>query len=244
MNKNIISLVGMSGVGKTHYASSQNPAKYFHYSVDYVIGSHLIRDDILDDLLKQITKSDFIKKLLTDKKISINANITVKDLSLISMFLGKFGSKEYGGLDKKEFLKRQKLYREAEKIATMHLQNMSEQIFSMGYEYILNDLTGSICEIINFSNKEDKIVEFLSQTTIKYLPANEEHVETLIERAKQSPKPLLFNEEFFEKTVENFIKEKNIRSYEEIIPDEFCVYSFPLLLKHRIPKYEEISKLC
>jgi hypothetical protein len=244
MKKNIISLVGMSGVGKTHYASSQNPAKYFHYSVDYIIGSCLLRNDITDDLLEQITRSDFIKELLLGKKVSFDVNISVKDLSLVSRFLGKFGSKEYGGFNREKFLRRQKLYCEAEKTATMHLQDISDGIFSIGYEYIANDLTGSICEIIDFSNEKDKIVEFLSQTTIKYLPASEEHVKTLVERAKQTPKPLLFNEEFFETTVENFMKEKNIKSDDEIIPDEFCVYSFPLLLKHRIPKYEKISKLC
>jgi hypothetical protein len=112
----------------------------------------------------------------------------------------------------------------------------------MGYKCIVNDLTGSVCEIINFNDKSDKIREFLAKTTIKYLPASEEHIKTLIERAKQSPKPLLFNEEFFEKTVEDFKRSKNIKSDEDIIPDEFCIYSFPLLLKYRMPKYEKIAE--
>jgi hypothetical protein len=215
MEKNIISLVGMSGVGKTHYALSQNTLEYFHYSVDYVIAKDYLRD-----------------------KYFISSNVKVEDLSAVSDFLGKFGSKNHNGLDRKEFLRRQKLYADAEKEATLNLRNISKDIFSKGYKYIVNDLTGSICEILN-----DEIADFLKKTNIKYFPASSEHLEILKKRAKTDPKPLLFNVDFFEKTVESFKREKNIKNDDDIIPDEFCIYSFPLLLQHRIPKYEEISKL-
>ncbi|GMO62145.1 MAG: hypothetical protein Ta2D_08450 [Rickettsiales bacterium] len=237
MYKNIISLVGMSGVGKTHFASVQNPSKYFHYSVDYIIARYFLKKDILQDIKSQIN-SDFITELLKENKLSFDANITIKDLSLVSLFLGKFGSKELGGLDKKEFLRRQQLYADAERESTLDLKNICEKIFDLGYEYIVNDLTGSICEIIN-----KDIENFLKQTTIKYLPASQEHIETLKERAKTAPKPLLFNEDFFEKIVEQFKKEKNIKNDNDIVPDEFCIYSFPLLLDYRIPKYEKIASL-
>ncbi|MDR3289677.1 MAG: hypothetical protein LBT02_00110 [Rickettsiales bacterium] len=237
MYKNIISLVGMSGVGKTHFVSTKNPSKFFHYSVDFIIGKYFLKTDILTDLKSQI-KSNFIYELIQQNKLLVDANINIKDLSLVSIFLGKFGSKEMGGLSKNEFLRRQRLYAEAEREATMEIKNLSEKIFNLGYEYIMNDLTGSICEITN-----EKIEDFLKQTTIKYLPASQEHIEILKKRAKTDPKPLLFNEEFFEEIVEKFKKEKNIKNNEEIIPDEFCIYSFPLLLENRIPKYERIAKL-
>jgi hypothetical protein len=241
--KNIISLVGMSGVGKTHYASLQNPSQCFHYSVDYIIGKYLLKNDILDDLSNEICNSDFVKDLIKQNKLLIDANINIKDLSLVSCFLGKFGSKEFGGLDKKEFLRRQKLYCEAEKEGTLYLEKIADKIFSIGYKYIMNDLTGSICEVIDLNNKNDKISNFLNKTTIKYFPASEEHKETLIERAKKEPKPLLFSADFFEKTVENFIKENGLKSENDIIPDEFCIYSFPKLIDYRIPKYEKVAKL-
>ncbi|MDR2527187.1 MAG: hypothetical protein LBC92_04930 [Rickettsiales bacterium] len=235
--KNIISLVGMSGVGKTTFASSQNPSIYFHYSVDYVIGKYFLENDILE-CIKDKINSKLVYKLIKDNKLSMNANINIKDLSLVSLFLGKFGSKKLGGLDRKEFLRRQRLYAAAEKKSTMELGDIADKIFEMGYKYIINDLTGSICEVI-----DDKIEKFLKQTTIKYLPSSKEHIETLKNRAKKSPKPLLFSESFFESVVEKFKKEKNIKNDDNVVPDEFCIYSFPLLIENRIPKYERIAGL-
>jgi hypothetical protein len=205
----------MSGVGKTHYSLNQHPLNYFYYSVDYAIAKIYLKDEYFDDY-----------------------KVRVDDLSPVSDFLGKFGSTRLGGLTRQEFSRRQKLYATAEVTATLQLQKIANKIFDLGYEYIINDLTGSICEIIN-----PEIEKFLKQTTIKYLPASNDHVDILIERAKTSPKPLLFNEVFFTETVEKFKKEKDIINDEDVIPDDFCIFSFPLLLKYRIPKYEYIGNL-
>jgi hypothetical protein len=213
--ENIISLVGMSGVGKTYFSLSQHPREYFYYSVDYAIAKNYLKDKFFDDY-----------------------KVRVDDLSPVSNFLGKFGSQKLGGLNRQEFLRRQKLYADAEIKATLRLQKITNKVFDLGYKYIINDLTGSICEIINL-----EIEDFLKQTTIKYFSASNEHINTLLERAKVSPKPLLFNEKFFTETIEKYKKDKNIVDDESIIPDDFCIYSFPLLLKYRIPKYEYISKL-
>lgn len=239
MFKNIISLVGMSGVGKTTFAMSQNPNEYFHYSVDYIIGQYLLKDEILNDISIKIA-NDLIVELINKNSINLNANIKVKDLSLVSNFLGKFGSKKLGGLDKIAFLRRQNLYAEAEKIATLHLQNIADDIFKLGYKYIINDLTGSVCEIIDFDNSNDEIMKFLKQTTIQYFPATKEYIQILIKRSQESPKPLLYNVNFFEKNVNNFIKEFNIKYENEINPDEFCRYVFPKLIDNRVAKYEYI----
>lgn len=240
--QNIISLVGMSGVGKTRYATLQDPSKYFHYSVDYIIGQYLLKDEIVADLLENLA-SGLFSELVRKNKISLNTNVKVRDLSLVSNFLGKFGAKELGGVERKEFLYRQKLYAEAEKEATLYLPKIADRIFSLGYEYIINDLTGSVCEIIDFENEEDEILKFLRKTKIHYLEATQAQVELIIKRAEEAPKPLLYSEEFFDASVEGFLREKGLRSETEIDPDEFCKYVFPRLIGVRIGKYERLAQM-
>jgi hypothetical protein len=212
---NIISLVGMSGVGKTYFALSQNSNECFNYSVDFVLA----------------------KVYLKDKHFN-SSSVKINDLSSVSTFLSKFGSKGKGGLDRDEFLRRQELYAIAEQKATVHLKDISNKIFSIGYKTIVNDLTGSICEIIN-----PDIENFLKTTEIKYLPASDEHIDLLIKRAKKSPKPLLFSIDFFTQIVDKYKDKNNIKNDDDIDPNDFCKYSFPLLVKYRIPKYEYVAKL-
>jgi hypothetical protein len=52
-------------------------------------------------------------------------------------------------------MQRQQIYKKAEKIATLNLKNIADDIFNIGYKYIINDLTGSICEIIDFENQNE-----------------------------------------------------------------------------------------
>lgn len=238
--KNIISLIGMSGSGKTTFATSCNPSDYFHYSVDYIIGQHLLCDDILSDVLLKIDSDYLLHEMIKKNKININTNVRVNDLSLVSEFLGKFGGKRFGGLEKNEFLRRQKLYASAEKIATMNLENIADKIFSIGYKYIINDLTGSVCEIVDFDDKDDVVINFLSKTTKKHFTFDHLGVDILIKRAAVAPKPLLYREEFFEKNLADFCDHFNISNYEDVNPDDFCRFIFPKLIENRVEKYQKL----
>ena len=52
-NHKCLTLLGMSGVGKTHLAKLLNHQhKYFHYSGDYRIGAEYLNDKILDNIKK------------------------------------------------------------------------------------------------------------------------------------------------------------------------------------------------
>ena len=46
-----VTLVGMSGVGKTHLSSLLRDHNWFHYSGDYRIGMRYLDEDILDLIL-------------------------------------------------------------------------------------------------------------------------------------------------------------------------------------------------
>ena len=51
-----ITLLGMSGVGKTTLANKLPKSKWFHYSGDYRIGTKYLAEPILDNIKKQGVK--------------------------------------------------------------------------------------------------------------------------------------------------------------------------------------------
>ena len=112
-----ITLLGMSGVGKTVLSTMlRRDSNWFHYSADYRIGTRYLCEHIVDNIkFKIMSMTDqFVANLLRSDSIYINHNITVDNLEPVSTFLGMYGDPKLGGLDKKTFLERQELYRDAE----------------------------------------------------------------------------------------------------------------------------------
>jgi len=87
-----ITLLGMSGVGKTTLADKLPRSTWFHYSGDYRIGTKYLEEPILDNIKRQAMQVDFLRDLLRSDSIYIASNITVKNLDPISTFLGKIGN--------------------------------------------------------------------------------------------------------------------------------------------------------
>lgn len=233
-----ITLLGMSGVGKTTLANKLDQSQWFHYSGDYRIGTKYLEESILDNIKAKAMRIDFLADLLRSDSIYICSNITVNNLEPVSTFLGKVGNPDLGGLDLSEFKNRQKLHRQAEIYAMLdvpHFIGKAKNIY--GYPNFLNDAGGSLCEL-----NDPSVFEVLSQNTlILYIRADQEHEETLCERAVTSPKPLYFQEEFLDKHLDMFMQENNLSEVEEINPDEFGSWVFPKLLEHRKPLYESIA---
>ena len=109
-----ITLLGMSGVGKTTLAYKLPQLKWFHYSGDYRIGTKYLAEPILDNIKRQAMQVGFLRDLLRSDSIYIASNITVHNLEPVATFLGKIGRADLGGLPLEEFKKRQRLHREAE----------------------------------------------------------------------------------------------------------------------------------
>ena len=105
-----ITLLGMSGVGKTTLANKLPKSKWFHYSGDYRIGTKYLEEPILDNIKEKAMNVPFLAELLKSDSIYISSNITVENLMPISSFLGKIGDQNKGGLSKDEFLRRQQLH--------------------------------------------------------------------------------------------------------------------------------------
>ena len=233
-----ITLLAMSGAGKTTLANKLPKAKWFHYSGDYRIGTKYLREPILDNIKRQAMSVPFLRDLLLSDSIYISNKITVDNLAPVSTFLGKVGDPAQGGLSLQEFKRRQNLHRQAE-IAAMNdvpeFIHKAEDIY--GYHHFINDAGGSVCEL-----DSPEVLETLAQNTliiyIKIPPALEQ---TIIERAKTDPKPLYYREAFLDDKLAEFISLKNYASTDVMPPDEFVSWVFPELFKSRLPRYQAIA---
>ncbi|HHJ38105.1 MAG: ATPase [Methylothermaceae bacteria B42] len=233
-----LTLLGMSGVGKTTLANKLPKDKWFHYSGDYRIGTKYLEEPILDNIKRQAMQVPFLRDLLRSDSIYICSNITVNNLAPIATFLGKIGDPNRGGLPLKEFKRRQALHRQAEIAAMLDIPAFIEKAEDIyGYKHFLNDAGGSVCEL-----DEPKVLETLARhTLIIYIKTTPELEQTLIERAKQIPKPLYYREEFLDEQLPIFMQEKGYASPEQIPPDEFVTWVFPRLLRSRLPRYQRIA---
>ena len=233
-----ITLLGMSGVGKTYLSTMLRNNDWFHYSGDYRIGTRYLNEAILDNIKRQAMQIPFLKDLLRTDSIYIENNLTVDHLKPVSTFMGKLGNVEQGGLPLKEYKRRQALHREAEIAAMKDVPDFIEKAHSIyGFNHFINDAGGSVCEL-----DEPEVLDLLAKKTLfLYIKASEEDEKMLIERAKLAPKPMYYRPELLDELLDEYML-KNPASYTSMIdPDSFVLWSFPKLFYSRIPRYDKIA---
>ena len=232
-----ITLLGMSGVGKTTLANKLPKSKWFHYSGDYRIGTKYLEEPILDNIKEKAMDVPFLAELLKSDSIYISSNITVDNLMPISSFLGKIGDRSKGGLSIDEFIKRQQLHMDAEMKAMKDVPDFiekSQRIYN--YDHFINDAGGSICELYG-TGSMDALVD---NTLILYIEADSSIRDELIKRAIENPKPMFYTEYFLNEHLKIYTDEKNVEQ-NIIDPDDFVRWIFPKLLDYRKNKYEKIA---
>lgn len=233
-----ITLLGMSGVGKTRLSSLLPRSKWYHYSGDYRIGSHYLDEAIRDNIKLQMMQVPFLRDLLRSDSIFISNNISFHNLHPLSSFLGKVGNPNLGGIGLGDFQRRQQLHHDAEVRAMLDVPNFirkAKEIY--GYDHFINDAGGSLCEL-----DEPQVMETLAkQTLVLYIRATKEDEERLIERAKSDPKPLYYRPDFLQKALDDYRAEFGNDYVACIDPDNFTRWVFPRLFRDRIPRYEAIA---
>jgi hypothetical protein len=174
-----LTLLGMSGAGKTHLSAVLGEDGWAHYSADYEIGSKYLADHI-------------------DQSVLTRDNIRP-----ISDFIGKLGNEAQGGFSYDLFCERQALYNKAE-LET--LKDVARLSMTRSVP-LVNDTSGSFCELgglplyadlaetslfvyLDASDEEDVLIErgvqypkpmyfqpeFLSQSLATYMA--EQKIET------------------------------------------------------------------
>jgi shikimate kinase len=234
-----ITLLGMSGVGKTHLSALLRRNDWFHYSGDYRIGTRYLDEHILDIIKAQAMQVPFLKDLLRRDWILIRNNIKVNDLGPVLSFVGKLGNPDLGGLAMEEFSRRQALYRESEIAAMMDVPafiRKAHQVY--GYDNFVNDVGGSLCEL-----EEPAVIDLLARhSLILYIQVPPEDEIKLIQRAQADPKPLYYRPAFLAAAVRDYLDVQGLQYIAEIDPDEFTRWVFPRLFHSRVPRYEAIAR--
>ncbi len=237
-DRKCVTLMGMSGVGKTRLSNLLRANDWFHYSGDYRIGTRYLDEAILDTIKEQAMQVPLLRDLLRSDSIFIRNNVTFHNLNPVSTFLGMLGNPEQGGLPLTEFKRRQALHRQAE-IAAMYdvpgFIHKAKLIY--GYAHFINDVGGSLCEL-----DEPGMLEFLSEhSLILYIRASEEDETSLIARSVSHPKPLYYREAFLDEQLAEYMTLKGLSYVALVDPYDFTRWVFPRLFRARIPRYEAIA---
>ncbi|HFE48469.1 MAG TPA: ATPase [Chromatiaceae bacterium] len=234
-----VTLLGMSGVGKTYLSAMLRGHDWFHYSGDYRIGTRYLDEPILDIIKQQAMQVPFLHDLLRNDWIYIRNNIKVHDLGPVLSYVGKLGDPERGGVPLEDFRERQARYRRAEIDAMHDVPDFIRKARTIyGYNHFVNDVGGSLCEL-----EEPGVIDLLVEhTLLLYIQVTDSDEEQkLINRAQSAPKPLYYRPEFLNEYLRRYLEENALEYAAQMEPDDFTRWIFPHLFHSRIPRYEAIA---
>ena len=239
-----VMLFGMSGLGKTHVSSLlRGSGNWFHYSVDYRIGTRYMGEYIADSFKRIAMQNPELRDLLLSDSIYIASNITFDNLTPLSTYLGKPGDPSKGGLQFSEYLRRQEQHRQAEISALMDTSRFisrAEDIYH--YDNFICDTSGSICEVVDPENPNDPILSALSdQVLMVAIEGSENHTAELIKRFDRAPKPMYYQTQFL---AEKWAQYLALNKVEDtcVDPNDFIRWAYAQALAHRKPRYAAMSK--
>ncbi|MEO0747102.1 MAG: ATPase [Pseudomonadota bacterium] len=235
---------GMSGLGKTHLSNMlRADGDWFHYSIDYRIGTRYMGEFITDNAKAEAMKVPFLRDLLMSDSIYIGSNITFNNLTPVSTYLGKPGDPAQGGMAIDEYRRRQDQFRGAEESALADTAYFIERATRLyGYPNFICDTGGSICEWVDGDDPGDPLLtELASHCLLIRLEGNEAHTQELIRRFDRAPKPMCYQPEFLNRAWAEYLSETG-ETEERVNPDSFIRWTYARALAHRKPRYEAMAK--
>ena len=243
-DKRNVLFFGMSGLGKTHVSQILRASgAWFHYSIDYRIGTRHLGELIADNAKREAMKVPFLRELLMSDSIYIGSNITFDNLSPVSTYLGKPGNPAKGGLPIAEYRKRQEEFRKAEIAALMDTKHFIDRAHDIyGYPHFICDTGGSICEWVNPDDANDPIMTELAQHTLMiWIEGSDAHTAELVRRFDRAPKPMSYQPEFLTRVWDEYLALNNVTE-DEVDPDAFIRWTYAQALAHRQPRYAKMAE--
>ncbi len=238
-----IMLFGMSGLGKTHISNLLRAGGgWFHYSVDYRIGTRYMGEHIADNFKREAMKVPLLAELLMSDSVWIQSNITFNNLAPLSTYLGKPGDPAKGGLPWEEYLHRQEQHRAAETSALLDTAPFIDRAKTLyGYDNFICDTSGSICEIVDPEDPNDPVLSALADTVLMiWLEGSEAHAQSLIQRFDSAPKPMCYQAAFLTQAWADYLTETG-GTPDTVDPDAFVRWTYARALAHRRPRYRAIA---
>ena len=241
--KKRVLLFGMSGLGKTHLANLLREAgDWFHYSVDYRIGTRYMGEYISDNFKREAMKVPLLRELLMTDSVYITSNITFDNLAPLSTYLGKPGDPARGGLPVAEYLRRQAQHREAEIATLLDTARFIARAGELyGYAHFVCDSGGSICEVVDPADPGDPVLNSLADNLLLvWIKGSEAHTEQLIRRFDRAPKPMYYQPAFLHAMWEEYRVTYSVTE-ETCDPDAFVRWTYARALAHRQPRYAAMA---
>lgn len=236
-------LFGMSGLGKTYLSNMMRGAGWFHYSVDYRIGTRYMGEYIADNFKREAMKVPLLRELLMTDSVYIASNITFDNLSPLSTYLGKPGDPAKGGLDLGEYQRRQAQHARAEVAAmldTTHFIARAQDIY--GYAHFICDTSGSICEVVNGEDPNDPVLREISDhLLLVWIQGSESHRDELCRRFDRAPKPMYYRPDFLMQVWNEYLTQEG-KGPTEVDPDAFLRFGYARLLESRQPRYAGMAR--
>jgi hypothetical protein len=237
-------LFAMSGLGKTHVSNLlRDGGDWFHYSIDYRIGTRYMGEYIVDNAKRQAMQVPFLRELLLSDSIYIGSNLSFNNLTPVSTYLGKPGNPALGGLPMEEYRRRQAQFERAERQALLDTEYFITRAQDLyGYPHFICDTGGSICEWVDPLDRADPILSALSeQALMVWVRGNEAHTEELIRRFDRAPKPMAYRPDFLASAWDRYLTETGLTEA-EVNPDTFIRWTYAQALAHRQPLYEDMAR--
>ena len=237
-------LFGMSGLGKTYLSNMlRDTGDWFHYSVDYRIGTRYMGELIADNAKAHAMQVPFLRDLLRSDSIYIGWNITFNNLAPLSTYLGKPGNPDLGGLPFHIYRIRQAEHQAAEIAALLDTERFAERAVALyGYPHFVCDSGGSICEVVDPDDPEDPVLETLSDIALLvWIKGDDAHRDELVRRFDRAPKPMYYQAEFLEKAWADYQAETGADE-QTVDPDAFVRWTYARALDHRQPRYAAMAR--
>ncbi|ARC88877.1 ATPase [Rhodovulum sp. MB263] len=237
-------LFGMSGLGKTHVSNMLRAAGgWFHYSVDYRIGTRYMGEFIADNFKREAMKVPLLRELLRTDSVFIASNITFDNLAPLSTYLGKPGARDKGGLPFDEYMRRQEQHREAEISALLDTPRFIDRAAELyGYGDFVCDSGGSICEVVDPEDPADPVLSALAaRLLLVWIEGSEAHTAELVRRFDRAPKPMYYQPAFLHEAWADYLSRTGL-SDAAVDPDAFVRWTYARALAHRQPRYEAMAR--
>lgn len=237
-------LFGMSGLGKTHLATMlRGTGEWFHYSVDYRIGTRYMNEFIADNFKREAMKVPFLRDLLLSDSIYVASNIAFDNLAPLSTYLGKPGSPSRGGLPFDEYRLRQNQHRRAEIAALLDTRPFMDRARDIyGLPHFVCDSGGSICEVVDPDDPHDPVLAALERDLLLvWIRGSDAHTAELVHRFDRAPKPMYYQPAFLEKAWVAYRVERGLDEH-EVNPDDFIRWTYARALAHRQPRYAAMAR--